>query len=168
MGVLCNTRVCVVKYVGVCRVIQKGALFYVSLHPPPSTLASLQRSPHQSLPPPPPTHLHQYTQDAIDSSIQQAKGTPPLQTVLGGTFAQQIIARGVPFASEREEEFCGISVDVRGKRGLIESLESYVQGELMEGDNQYYCEQFNTKVCREGGGWLWVLVGDDGLLGKGV
>lgn len=78
------------------------------------------------------------------------QGKPPMKTVLGGTFAQQVLAREVPFTSEREEDFCGISVDVRGKPGLMESLEAYVQGELMEGDNQYYCEQFNTKV---GGGW---------------
>ena len=39
-----------------------------------------------------------------------------------------------------------ISLDVRGKRSLEESLDFYVQGELMEGDNQYFCEQAGRKV----------------------
>jgi ubiquitin C-terminal hydrolase len=48
--------------------------------------------------------------------------------------------------SEREEEFYQISVDVNGKRSLEESLTSYVQGELMEGDNAYFCETIGRAV----------------------
>lgn len=40
-----------------------------------------------------------------------------------------------------------MSLDVRGKRTLEESLNFYVQGELMEGDNQYFCEDAQQKVC---------------------
>ena len=39
-----------------------------------------------------------------------------------------------------------VSLDVRGKRTLEESLDFYVQGELMEGDNQYLCEELGKKV----------------------
>jgi hypothetical protein len=39
-----------------------------------------------------------------------------------------------------------VSIDVRGKRTLEESLDFYVQGELMEGDNQYLCEELGKKV----------------------
>ena len=39
-----------------------------------------------------------------------------------------------------------ISLDVRGKRCLEESLDFYCQGELMEGDNQYFCEQAGKKA----------------------
>ena len=35
---------------------------------------------------------------------------------------------------------------MRGKRTLEESLDFYVQGELMEGDNQYLCEELGKKV----------------------
>lgn len=85
-------------------------------------------------------------QDAVDCGMRSADEAAVMQRVLGGRFAQQIICRGVPFRSQREDEFYAISVDVRGKRGLVESLESYVQGELMEGDNQYYCEEVCRKV----------------------
>ena len=39
-----------------------------------------------------------------------------------------------------------VSLDVRGKQTLEESLDFYVQGELMEGDNQYLCEELGKKV----------------------
>ena len=39
-----------------------------------------------------------------------------------------------------------LSLDVRGKQTLEDSLDLYVQGELMEGDNQYYCEEASQKV----------------------
>jgi hypothetical protein len=39
-----------------------------------------------------------------------------------------------------------ISLDVRGKKTLEESLDFYCQGELMEGDNQYFCEEIGKKV----------------------
>ncbi len=39
-----------------------------------------------------------------------------------------------------------LSLDVRGKSTLEESLDLYVQGELMEGDNQYLCEEAGRKV----------------------
>ena len=32
------------------------------------------------------------------------------------------------------------------KRSLEESLDFYCQGELMEGDNQYFCEEAGRKV----------------------
>lgn len=46
-----------------------------------------------------------------------------------------------------------MSLDVRGKRTLEESLNFYVQGELMEGDNQYFCEDAQQKVCPFIGCW---------------
>ncbi len=50
-----------------------------------------------------------------------------MKVVMGGSFVQQIICRGHPFRSEREEEFYQISVDVRGMGCLEKSLETYVQ-----------------------------------------
>ena len=38
------------------------------------------------------------------------------------------------------------AAQVRGKAMLEASLGAYVQGELMEGDNQYHCDQINAKA----------------------
>ena len=39
-----------------------------------------------------------------------------------------------------------VSLDVRGKRSLEDSLDFYVQSELMEGENQYLCEEAGQKA----------------------
>ena len=38
-----------------------------------------------------------------------------------------------------------VSVEVRNKRDLVESLQSYVSGELLEADNQWSCEACGCK-----------------------
>jgi ubiquitin C-terminal hydrolase len=49
----------------------------------------------------------------------------------------------------QDEDFYQISLDVRGKRGLLDSLDSYIRSELMDGPNQWFCEALNAKVDAE-------------------
>lgn len=42
-------------------------------------------------------------------------------------------------------------MDVRFQRHLFESLEAFVKGDLLEGNNAYQCEKCNKKV--GGRGW---------------
>ncbi|CAK4084158.1 unnamed protein product [Aphanomyces euteiches] len=63
----------------------------------------------------------------------------------GGQLVNQIITE-TGHVSERDEPFVVLSVDVQNKGQLEASLESYVQGETLEGDNAYYCEQARQKV----------------------
>ncbi|GJP59781.1 hypothetical protein CLOP_g15145 [Closterium sp. NIES-67] len=84
--------------------------------------------------------------DSLDESIKARQHSPTLTSIFGGAFAQQIICRGCPHRSEREEPFAAVSVDVKGKRGLQESLEAFVQGDLLEADNAYFCGQCSKKV----------------------
>ena len=44
-------------------------------------------------------------QDTADQYLRDRRLTPVMQAVIGGKFAQQIICRGVPYRSEKEEEF---------------------------------------------------------------
>ena len=53
---------------------------------------------------------------------------------------------GKPYKKCAHWIFAQVSLDVRGKQTLEESLDFYVQGELMEGDNQYLCEELGKKV----------------------
>lgn len=45
------------------------------------------------------------TQDIADQYLRDRRSTPVLQAVIGGKFAQQIICKGLPYRSEKEEEF---------------------------------------------------------------
>ena len=44
-------------------------------------------------------------QDTADQYLRDRRLDPVLQAVIGGKFAQQIICKGVPYQSEKEEEF---------------------------------------------------------------
>eukprot|EP01018_Ginkgo_biloba_P002353 Gb_35991 [translate_table: standard] len=84
--------------------------------------------------------------DAIDETLKMYHPETTLAKIFGGIFAQQVICRGCPHKSERDEPFAAISVDVKNKKNLLESLNSFVQGDLLEGENAYYCEKCNQKV----------------------
>jgi ubiquitin C-terminal hydrolase len=69
-----------------------------------------------------------------------------LKHFFGGTIVNQIISRECEHTSEREESFFTFSVEVKNKRHLLESLELFVQGDMLEGDNKYNCSSCNKKV----------------------
>ncbi|CAG9315438.1 USP34_5 [Blepharisma stoltei] len=48
--------------------------------------------------------------------------------------------------SERDEPFLTLPVQVRTKKNLYESLESFTEGEVLEGDNAYQCDHCEAKV----------------------
>ena len=86
-------------------------------------------------------------QDAIDEYLKSIGHEKIMRSVLGGSFNQIIeVPDHDGVRSEREEEFYQISVDVRGKKDLIESLESYVAPETLDGPNQWFCESLGHKV----------------------
>ncbi|GMF57601.1 unnamed protein product [Phytophthora fragariaefolia] len=63
----------------------------------------------------------------------------------GGVLVNQILTQQGNL-SEREEKFFALSLEVSKKRHLRDSLELYVQGETLEGENAYFCERVQRKV----------------------
>jgi ubiquitin carboxyl-terminal hydrolase 34 len=64
----------------------------------------------------------------------------------GGQLVQQVKSKECPHISERMEEFSAIQCDIKGKSSLQESLQAYVDGEVMEGDNKYKCSTCDRHV----------------------
>lgn len=64
----------------------------------------------------------------------------------GGKTSNELICKDCPHKNEREDFYCSISLQVKNKKNLVESLESYVEGEMLEGDNAYHCEPCDKKV----------------------
>ncbi|XP_065841242.1 ubiquitin carboxyl-terminal hydrolase 9X-like isoform X2 [Oscarella lobularis] len=84
--------------------------------------------------------------DCIDEGLKTLGHEEIVSKVLGGSFADQKICKGCPHRYAREEKFMSLSVDIRYHGHLLESLEQYVKGDLLEGDNAYFCEKCNRKV----------------------
>lgn len=53
-------------------------------------------------------------QDTADQYLRDRRLPPVLQAVIGGKFAQQIICRGVPYRSEKEEDFYQVQCKLHG------------------------------------------------------
>lgn len=69
-----------------------------------------------------------------------------IQNLFQGVFANEFICKGCPHYSEREEPFLAISLQVKNKHSIKESLDSFVEGEMLEGDNAYWCEKCEKKI----------------------
>jgi ubiquitin carboxyl-terminal hydrolase 34 len=63
----------------------------------------------------------------------------------GGQTVTQIKSKECEHVSERVESFFVVQCDVQGKSSLNESLQAYVEGDVMEGDNKYKCESCGGK-----------------------
>ncbi|XP_067107993.1 ubiquitin carboxyl-terminal hydrolase 9X isoform X3 [Osmerus mordax] len=84
--------------------------------------------------------------DSLDEALKALGHTSMLSKVLGGSFADQKICQGCPHRYECEESFTTLNVDIRNHQNLLDSMEQYVKGDLLEGANAYHCEKCNKKV----------------------
>ena len=86
-------------------------------------------------------------QDSVDEYLASLGHEKVMYSEMGGTFCQIIEVPGHDnLKSVREEEFYQISLDVSGKENLLQSLDSYVAAERLDGQNQWYCEALGRKV----------------------
>ena len=93
--------------------------------------------------------VEEFLQMFLDRLEAAIKGTPKQKTIqwhFGGKFANEMICKGCPHFYERSEPFLSISVQVKNKKSLDESLQSYIQGDMLEGDNAYHCSKCDKKV----------------------
>jgi ubiquitin carboxyl-terminal hydrolase 9/24 len=63
-----------------------------------------------------------------------------------GILSNQLNCEGCPHKSEKQENFLSIGINIRGKKCLEEALEGFVEGEILDGDNAYFCEICQKKV----------------------
>ena len=79
----------------------------------------------------------------------QIKGTPEekrLGNIFAGTYNNQMICIDCPHKSERIEEFTTVPLQVKNKNSLQEGLDSFIESEILQGDNAYYCDKCEKKV----------------------
>ena len=84
--------------------------------------------------------------DRVENLIKGKKEEKIIKNLFQGVFANEFICKGCPHYSEREEPFLAISLQVKNKHSIMESLDAFVEGEMLEGDNAYFCEKCEKKV----------------------
>eukprot|EP00698_Gefionella_okellyi_P025572 TRINITY_DN9417_c0_g1_i1.p1 TRINITY_DN9417_c0_g1~~TRINITY_DN9417_c0_g1_i1.p1 ORF type:complete len:2658 (-),score=590.22 TRINITY_DN9417_c0_g1_i1:2579-10552(-) len=84
--------------------------------------------------------------DRLEKLLKPSPQQELLTQVFGGKVCHQTISKDCEHRSETLETFYTMSVDVRNKKSLYESLELYSEGDMLDGDNKYKCEQCNKLV----------------------
>ena len=82
--------------------------------------------------------------DQVDEYLGSQNKDKIFSKLFEGVFSDQKICEGCPHRYEREEKFMSLNLEVKSGN-LQESLSHYVQGELLEGDNAYFCEKCAQK-----------------------
>ena len=78
--------------------------------------------------------------DQVDEYLSK-KGMPKVfSRKFSGLYLDQKICQGCPCRYEREATFTGLNLPIKSG-SLRESLDQFVKGELLEGDNKYLCEK---------------------------
>ena len=102
-----------------------------------------------------PTNVHEqmdideFSGILFDRLEYQMKGTlfeNSIKDFFGGVFSNEIICKGCPHFSETEESFLSVSLSVKNKKNIYQSLDTMIKGDTLEGDNAYLCERCNKKV----------------------
>lgn len=86
--------------------------------------------------------------DHLDNALKGGTDEKLLSHFFGGRSATQLICKGCPHRYERFEHFFTLQLAVSSNRpnSVVRALQDFVAGELLEGDNQYFCSICNKKV----------------------
>ena len=86
--------------------------------------------------------------DKLENNFKETQYKTLLQDIIGGSLSHEIISleEEFPYNGEREEPFYSISIEIKHKKNINEALDYYVKGETLEGENKYFCEQYNKKI----------------------
>ena len=84
--------------------------------------------------------------DKMESSLKKNGQEGIIRRTFGGKIIQEVVGCDCKHRSSRETEFLTLSLDVKGRTSIKQSLEKFVEGELLDGENLYSCDNCNKKV----------------------
>ena len=79
--------------------------------------------------------FEQWEDQVIDKEAKRQ-----FRSIYGGRSVTQIKSLDCNHVSERMEDYLTVSCEVKGKQSLYDSLDAFIAGDSMEGDNKYKCE----------------------------
>jgi ubiquitin C-terminal hydrolase len=84
--------------------------------------------------------------DKLNDSWTKVSGDAILKNTFGGLLSYLLICEGCPHRYEREEPYIHVSLAVKDKNDIVDSLKAFIEPEMLVGDNGYKCEECNKKV----------------------
>lgn len=84
--------------------------------------------------------------DRWEGQLRSQEAVRRFRLFYNGQLVTQTKSKECDHISEVMEPFSAIQCDIKGKSNLLESLEAYVDGEHMEGDNKYKCSSCDRHV----------------------
>lgn len=83
--------------------------------------------------------------DQWEAQLVKEEHKKSFRSFYRGQTLNQIKSKECEHVSERAEPFFAVQCDIQGKANLHESLQAFVRGDVMEGDNKYKCESCGGK-----------------------
>ncbi|CAD8115825.1 unnamed protein product [Paramecium sonneborni] len=84
--------------------------------------------------------------DKLELELKPLKRDIIIPKSFGGFMSTEFISKGCQHQSSREELFLALSLQVKNKKNIYESMKMMTDGEMLEGDNAYMCEKCEKKV----------------------
>eukprot|EP00981_Chlorochromonas_danica_P002970 scaffold601_cov170-Ochromonas_danica.AAC.31 len=82
----------------------------------------------------------------VDVTTNHTNGhTNFVKSLFAGRIKSYIHCMNIDYQSNREEDFYDIQLDVKNCRNIYDSFKKYVAIEMLDGDNQYYCDEYKGK-----------------------
>jgi uncharacterized UBP type Zn finger protein len=86
--------------------------------------------------------------DQVEVVLKGTKDEKLFQETLGGKLSHEIFSMEdeYPYYKESEEPYLTISLEIKHKNKLQDALDLFVQEEVLDGDNKFFCENHNRKI----------------------
>ena len=84
--------------------------------------------------------------DKLETELKPLRKELIIKRNFGGLLSNELICKGCPHQSSREELFLSLPLQVKNKKNIQDSLLAMTEGEMLEGDNAYFCEKCEKKI----------------------
>ena len=84
--------------------------------------------------------------DQLENVLQGTNQRDLFRHIFGGVVQNSLVPKECGHISCTEEHFYGLSLEIKNKTSIVDSLHLYTQGEVLEGDNKFFCDTCKTHV----------------------
>ena len=86
--------------------------------------------------------------DNIEGHLKGTANENLLKEIIGGEICNEVksLEEGHEYISQTMEPFFSVQLDIKNRKSIQEALDFYIKPDILEGDNKYYCDKYNTKI----------------------